>query len=67
MLVVRSGETPRKLGENSVQLLHRTETPLLGVVLNRADIGSKSNMYYRRYYRSGYYNSEYGYGQKKHK
>ena len=67
VLVVRSGETPRKLVENSVQLLHRTETPLLGVVLNRADIGSKSNMYYRRYYRSGYYNSEYGYGQKKHK
>ena len=67
VLVVRSGETPRKLVENSVQLLHRTETPLLGVVLNRADIGSKSNAYYRRYYRSGYYYNGYGYGPKKNK
>ncbi len=44
VLVVRSGDTPRKLVEDSVQLLRRTETPLLGVVLNRADIGSKSNI-----------------------
>ena len=67
VLVVRSGDTPRKLVEDSVQLLRRTETPLLGVVLNRADIGSKSNMYYRRYYRSSYYYNGDGYGQKKHK
>lgn len=65
VLVVRSGSTPRKMVDNSVQLLKRTETPLLGVVLNRADMNSKSNVYYHRYYRSGYYyhNKEYGYGQ----
>lgn len=61
VLVVRSGETPRKMVDNSVQLLKRTETPLLGIVLNRADMNSKSNVYYHRYYRSGYYyNKEYG-------
>lgn len=65
VLVVRSGSTPRKMVDNSVQLLKRTETPLLGVVLNRADMNSKSNVYYHRYYRSGYYyhNKGYGYGQ----
>lgn len=65
VLVVRSGSTPRKMVDNSVQLLKRTETPLLGIVLNRADMNSKSNVYYHRYYRSGYYynNKGYGYGQ----
>lgn len=58
VLVVRSGSTPRKLVENSAQLLRRTESPLLGVVLNRADVGSRSNAYYHRYYGS----SDYGYG-----
>ena len=60
VLVVRSGATPRKLVDNSVQLLKRTETPLLGIVLNRADMNSKSNMYYHRYYRSSYYYNSYG-------
>lgn len=60
VLVVRSGSTPRKLVENSVQLLKRTESPLLGIVLNRADIGSKSNAYYHRYYGGNGYG--YGYG-----
>lgn len=50
VLVVRSGFTPRKMVDNSVQLLKRTETPLLGIVLNRADMNSKSNLYYHRYY-----------------
>lgn len=68
VLVVRSGSTPRKVVDNSVQLLKRTETPLLGIVLNRADMNSKSNLYYHRYYRSGYYYNKgygktYGYGQ----
>lgn len=58
VLVVRSGETPRKLVGNSVQLLQRTEVPLLGVVLNRAEVNSKSSMYYNRYYKSGYYYKE---------
>lgn len=60
VLVVRSGETPRKMVDNSVQLLRRTGTPLLGIVLNRANVGSKSNMYYHRYYKSSYYYNGYG-------
>ena len=36
VLVVHGGETPRKMVLNSVQQLKRTDTPLLGVVLNRA-------------------------------
>ena len=62
VLVVCSGQTPRKLVSDSVQLLRRTEVPLLGIVLNRADIGGRSNLYYKRYYRSGYYYKGYGYG-----
>lgn len=65
ILVVRSGETPKKAVENTLQLLNRTEIPLLGVVLNRADASGKSSPYYRRYYnRYGYYN-KYGYGDGK--
>ena len=45
---------------NSVQQLKRTDTPLLGVVLNRANVDSKSNLYYHRYYKSGYYYKNYG-------
>lgn len=67
VLVVRSGETPRKMVDNSMQLLKRTETPLLGLVLNRADMNSKSNMYYHRYYRSSYYYKNYGYGSQNKK
>ena len=62
VLVVRSGDTPRKAVDDSVQMLRRTEVPLLGIVLNRADIDGKSNLYYRRYYKSGYYYKGYGYG-----
>lgn len=62
VLVVRSGETPRKMVEDSVQLLKRTEKPLLGMVLNRVDVSRKSRYYYNRYYHSnGYYRS---YGKK---
>ena len=68
LLVIRSGETPRKMVENSVSLLNRTDTPLLGVVLNRAITTKRSNYYYNRYYRYGY-NSEYynGTDKQKHK
>lgn len=71
ILVVRSGGTPKKLIENSIQMLKRTEIPLLGIVLNRADMQSKTSSYYRRYYRKygGYYYKKYqygyGYGKKK--
>lgn len=63
LLVIRSGEVPRKMVANSVELLKRTGTPLLGVVLNRAEISKQSNYYYRRYYNK-YYNSYYSYGEK---
>ncbi|MCD8195996.1 MAG: polysaccharide biosynthesis tyrosine autokinase, partial [Lachnospiraceae bacterium] len=63
VMVVRGGETPRKLVRNSVQLLRRTGTPLLGLVLNRAEINNKaSSYYYRRYYRYGGYYYKNGYG-----
>ena len=53
VLVVRSGDTSRKIVDNSVQMLKRTESPLLGLVLNRVDVESRSSPYYRRYYRGG--------------
>lgn len=59
VLVVRGSATPRKLVDNSIQMLRRTETPLLGVVLNRAKLTGKSGGYYRY---GGYYykGKEYG-------
>lgn len=60
VLVVRSGKTPRHLVENSIQLLERTETPMLGVVLSRAELSKQGK--YSRYYRYGY-GYGYGYGQ----
>ena len=66
ILVVRSGKTRRKVVEYSVQMLNRAESPLLGVVLNRADIKGRSNPYYHRYYHSGYgYKSGYPYGYRR--
>ena len=59
VLVVRSGSTSRRLVQHSAQLLRRTETPLLGMVLNRADTGSRASAYYQRYYGS----NDYGYGR----
>ena len=55
VLVIRSGETPRKVVKNSVQMLKRAESPLLGVVLNRAAVNGRSSAYYHRYYHSSYY------------
>lgn len=55
VLVVRSDDTPKKLVSNSVQLLKRTSTPLLGIVLDRVNTSSNGSSYYRRYYRNGYY------------
>lgn len=66
VLVLRGSETPRKLAMDSVRQLKRTEVPLLGVVLNRAQVDSKSNLYYKRYYKSGYYYKGYGNEQSEH-
>jgi Mrp family chromosome partitioning ATPase len=63
LLVIRSGEVPRKVVNDSVSLLRRTEVPLLGVVLNRVDT-SKRGSNYGYYYRYGYY-SNYGNGNGK--
>lgn len=60
VLVLRGSETPRKLAMDAVRQLKRTGVPLLGVVLNRAQVDSKSNLYYKRYYKSGYYYKGYG-------
>ncbi len=62
ILVVRSDAAPRKTVEESVRLLKRTETPILGVVLNRVDLRSRSNRYYSGYYRKRYYYKQ-GYGK----
>ena len=68
VLVVRSDDTPRKFISNSVQLLKRTSTPLLGIVLNRIDTHSNGNRYYSRYYKKGYYYyNNYGNSNKKGK
>ncbi len=57
VLVIRSGETPRKVVYDSVRLLERTNKPLLGTVLNRVEISNKVG-YYNRYYHYGdYYSS----------
>ena len=60
LLVVRSNETGKKVVDNSVQLLKRTGTPLLGIVLNRVDMKKKSGGYYGSY-------GKYGYGEKYYK
>lgn len=62
VLVARSGTTPRKVVENSVRLLNRTGTALLGIVLNRAETNRKSSYYYRAYYRYGYGKGSKNYG-----
>ena len=68
LLIIRSGETPRKVVENSVSLLKRSGVPLLGVVLNRADTSKHgNNYYYNHYYQYGYYNDRGYYGQNKDK
>lgn len=60
VLVVRSNSTAKKVVDNSVQLLRRTGTPLLGIVLNRVDMKKKSGGYYGAY-------GKYGYGEKYYK
>lgn len=67
LLVVRSGEVPRKLVKNSVEMLKRTDKPLLGMVLNRVDMNHKANSYYySKYYRYGkYYYRDKEYGDQK--
>lgn len=58
VLVIASGNTPRKLANDVVTSLRRTEKPLLGVVLNRVDTSGRSTNY-----GYGYGYGRYGYGQ----
>ena len=58
ILVIASGNTPKKLAMEVITSLKRTEKPLLGVVLNRVDTSGR-NSNYGYYYRYG----GYGYGQ----
>ena len=60
VLVVRSGQTSRKLVADAVDKLKRTGTPVLGIVLNRVEMQQKGGYYYRRYYYNGYYGRGYG-------
>ena len=55
LLVIRSAVTPKRAVENSVHLLERSSVPILGMVLNRADVSRKGNYYYNHYYRYGEY------------
>lgn len=55
VLIVHSGQTPKKMVRNALRLLERTKTPFLGIVLNRIDLSSKSSNYYNKYYSNDYY------------
>lgn len=61
LLVVATNATPRKIVMEVMTSLRRTEKPLLGVVLNRADISRKGYGY--GYYRYGSYGNYGNYGQ----
>ncbi len=59
ILVVRGGETSKRLVANSIRQLERAGCPLLGIVLNRVE-SSKSGYYYKRYGGRYYYGKYYG-------
>lgn len=60
LLVVRSGEIPRRMVADSLAMLKKTGKPMLGVVLNRVmSNGSSKSYYYKRYYHYGKYYSRY--------
>ena len=58
LLVIRSAVTPKRAVENSFNLLERSGVPLLGMVLNRADMARKGNYYYNQYYNYGEYDGK---------
>lgn len=63
ILVVELGKTRRPVLERSLDLLRRTGTPVLGVVLNKAVARRGGYGYYYYYYYGGYY----GYGSDEEK
>lgn len=54
VMVIRSGVTSRKVVEDAAAKLSRSGTPLLGVILNRAQVSKNGNYYYQHYYYGGY-------------
>ena len=64
ILVIGSSLTPRKAVKDVITSLKRTDTPLLGVVLNRVDTSRKSSGY-GYYYRYGAYGQYGQYGKAK--
>ena len=57
ILVVRGGETPKAMVQNSASQIERAGCPLLGVVLNRVK-GAGGGYYYKKY--GGNYYGKYG-------
>lgn len=62
LLVIASNSTPRKVINDVMGSLKRTEKPLLGIVLNRVDTSRKSSGY-GYYYRYGSYGNYGQYGK----
>lgn len=65
ILVVRGGETPKRIVHNSIRQLERAGCPLIGIALSRVQ-GSGAGYYYKQYggksyYGKGYYGKD-GYG-----
>jgi len=58
LLVVRSGSTRKALISSSIKQLERSKCKLLGVVLNRAEVG-KGQYYYYKSKEYGYYKNYY--------
>ena len=53
ILVVEGGKTPRETLERAKEVLQQVSAKILGVVINRVDIGRSDNGYY--YYRYHHY------------
>lgn len=68
VLVVRCAETPKNIVKQSMQQIDRVGCPLLGVVLNRAEVkGGAFQKYYGRYGKYTKYGSYYGPDEKKNR
>jgi len=63
LLVIRAGETPRQVIQNSLEQLYAVNAKVLGAILNAVSVGRDSYYYYQYYY---YYYGEDGDRKKKH-
>ncbi len=57
LLVIRAGETPRQVIQNSLEQLYAVNANILGAILNAVSVGRDSYYYYQYYY---YYYGEDG-------